>query len=77
LNGRGSEQENAFSQELAKQLGKPATGASDAHRLEDLGTFATEFFRPIGTTDDLIEELKAGRFRPIVLDRRPATQPLV
>jgi predicted metal-dependent phosphoesterase TrpH len=77
LNGRGSQQENVFSQELAKQLGKPATGASDAHRLEDLGTFATEFVRPIGTTDDLIEELKAGRFRPVVLDRRPAAQPAV
>ena len=77
LNGRGSPQENAFSQHLAKHLGKPATGASDAHRLEDLGTFATEFFRPIRTTEDLVDELTAGRFRPLVLDRRPTKQPAV
>ena len=67
LNGRGSPQENAFSQELARLFRRPGTGASDAHRLEDIGTFATEFFTRIETLDDLIRELKAGRFRPVVL----------
>lgn len=70
LNSRGSEEENAFSHEMAKWFDLPGTGASDAHRLEDLGTFATEFERPITGLDDLIEELKSGRFSPIVLDRR-------
>ena len=69
LNGRGSEQENAFSDEVAKRFDMKGTGASDAHHLEDLGTFATEFQRPVHDLDDFISELKAGRFNPIVLDR--------
>ena len=67
LNGRGSEQENAFSHEIAKRFRMKGTGASDAHRLEDLGTFATEFQRPVRCLGDLIGELRAGRFRPVVL----------
>ena len=58
FNGRGLEEENAFS----------GTGASDAHKLEDLGTYATEFERRITCLEDLITELRAGRFRPAVLD---------
>ena len=74
MNGRGLEEENAFSRDLAKWFDLPGTGASDAHRLEDIGTFATEFERRITCLDDLITELRAGRFRPAVLDvaRNPA-----
>ena len=68
LNGRGSEQENAFSHEIAKRFEMRGTGASDAHRLEDLGTFGTEFQRPVRCLEDLIRELRAGRFRPMVLN---------
>lgn len=68
-NGRGSEQENAFSHRIADRLGMPGTGASDAHRPEDLGTFATEFERTVRSLEDLISELRAGRFRSVVLDR--------
>ena len=70
FNGRGSEQENAFSHEIAKQFGLGGTGASDAHKLDDIGTFATEFERPIRNLDDFITELKSGRFSPVVLDKR-------
>ena len=73
-NGRGSVRENGFSGELAALFRNPGTGASDAHRLEDLGTFATEFFRRVDTVDDLIHELKAGRFRPVALNARTATR---
>ena len=73
-NGRGLEEENAFSHDLAKWFDLPGTGASDAHKLEDIGTYATEFERRITCLDDLITELRAGRFRPAVLDaaRSPA-----
>ena len=67
LNGRGSEEENAFSQALGRRLGTPGTGASDAHREEDVGTYATEFFRQVRCLGDLVEELRAGRFRPVTL----------
>lgn len=69
LNGRGSERENEFSHRIADRLGMQGTGASDAHRLGDLGTFATEFERPVRTLEDFISELRAGRFRSVVLDR--------
>ena len=69
MNSRGLEEGNAFSRDLAKWFDLPGTGASDAHKLDDLGTFATEFDRRITGLDDLITELRAGRFRPIVLDR--------
>ncbi len=67
-NGRGLDEENAFSHDLAKWFDLPGTGASDAHKLEDIGTFATEFERRITCLDDFITELQAGRFSPVVLD---------
>ena len=70
FNGRGSKEENAFSAEVAKHFDMGGTGASDAHKIEDIGTFATEFEGKIRNLDDFIAELKAGRFRPRVLHRR-------
>ena len=70
FNGRGSKEENAFSAEVAKRLDMGGTGASDAHKIEDIGTFATEFEADIRDLDDFIGELKAGRFRPRVLRKR-------
>ena len=66
-NGRGSHRQNAFSQDVADRMGMGGTGASDAHKLDDLGTYATEFARPVRSLDDLIAELLAGRFRPVTL----------
>ena len=68
MNGRGLPEENAFSGDMARRFGLPGTGASDAHRLEDLGSFATEFERRVTSLDDLIAELRAGRFRAVALD---------
>ncbi|MBI4233610.1 MAG: PHP domain-containing protein [Chloroflexi bacterium] len=67
MNGRGSARENAFAHEIGKRFGLKGTGASDAHRWEDIGTFATEFEAPIGSLSDLIREIKGGRFRPVAL----------
>ena len=74
LNGRGTAKQNAFSQEVADRFDMNGTGASDAHRLEDVGTFATEFHKPVRSTEDLVRELAAGRFRPVVLDRGAVVQ---
>jgi len=65
LNGRSSQRENDFSQEISCRLGLPAVAGSDAHQRDDLGRCATEFERPIADLSDLIAELKAGRFRPL------------
>lgn len=67
INGRGTDMDNRFSRDLAELLGTKMTGGSDAHRPEQLGTAATRFQRPIGGLDDLIRELRAGRFRPVDL----------
>ena len=75
MNGRGLPEENAFSGDMARRFGLPGTGASDAHRLEDLGSFATEFERRISSLDDLIAELRAGRFRAVALDGMVAPHP--
>ena len=65
LNGRSSQRENDFSQELCRRLGLPAVAGSDAHQRDDLGRCATEFQRPVADLSDLIAELKAGRFRSL------------
>ena len=62
INGRGTDVQNSFSQDLCQMLGIPMTGGSDAHRAEQMGTAATRFGRDISGLDDLIEELTSGRF---------------
>ena len=69
-NGRGSDRENAFSAEVAARLSLPTVAASDAHERKDIGRCATEFERKITGLEDLITELKAGRFGAVML--RPA-----
>ncbi len=65
VNGRGTPDENCFSQDLGEQLGIMMTGGSDAHKLEQLGTAATQFQRPITGLGDLIQELREGRFEAV------------
>jgi predicted metal-dependent phosphoesterase TrpH len=66
-NGRGSDRENAFSQELCERLGLPRVAASDSHEPKDIGVCATEFSRSVSSVEDLIAELKAGRFEPAMM----------
>ena len=67
LNARGSEEENAFSSIVRDRVKLPATGASDAHQLSDIGTFATEFDNPVSNVKDLIIELQRGHVSPATL----------
>lgn len=72
INGRGTQRENEFSQRLCERMVMRGTAGSDAHARVDIGQCATEFERPIERVEDLIEELKAGRFRPVDLTAVPA-----
>ena len=72
LNGRGSAEENQFSQDLGTRLHLNMTAGSDAHKVEQIGTVATEFQRPISCLEDLIMELRAGCYSPVDL-RQKAT----
>jgi|SRR5581483_11339396 predicted metal-dependent phosphoesterase TrpH len=67
INGRGSVKENTFSARLCDYMAMPGTAGSDAHAVSDIGKCATEFQRRIESIEDLIEELRAGRFRPVSL----------
>lgn len=63
-NGASSERENYFALQVARRLGRRGTAGSDAHSIQGLGCFTTVFEREIRTEQDLIRELKAGRYYP-------------
>jgi predicted metal-dependent phosphoesterase TrpH len=75
VNGRGTAKENRFSRELAARLGAPITGGSDAHRTEQLGRAATRFQRPIASLEDLVTELRAGRYEAVDLGNHATAAP--
>ena len=72
LNGRGLSIQNQFSPDLGGMLSVSMTAGSDAHKVEQIGTVATEFERPVSCLEDLIKELWAGRFHPVDLRNKTA-----
>lgn len=56
--------EQRLAEKLARDLGRAMTTSSDAHRLEDVGRYATEFLDPIQGIADLHNSLRHGTFRP-------------
>ena len=48
---------------LAEQLGVPMTASSDAHRIEDVGKYATEITAPVSNMTTFVEAIKQGQFR--------------
>ena len=67
LNGRGKERQNSFSLELGRRFGWQGIGGSDAHELKDIPSYATCFERKVRNLEELIQELKAGRYKPVDL----------
>lgn len=59
------EADRARARALASRLGLPMVAASDAHRLEDVGRYATRFARAPRGDGDLAEEIRAGRVEPV------------
>ena len=68
LNGRGQPLENRFSIDLANRLGLKVCGGSDAHKLEQIGVAATEFYNKIDCLSDLITEIKLGKFEAVLMN---------
>lgn len=65
-NGCNTPRENYFAHEVARELGLPTTGGSDAHSESGIGYYATGFERELRSEAELLEELHAGRFQAIV-----------
>jgi hypothetical protein len=62
LNGANTLRENLFALRVAKALGKPVTGGSDAHSTQGIGIYCTMLEKDCATQEELIDELLAGRF---------------
>ena len=65
-NGCNTPRENYFAYEVARILGKPTTGGSDAHSESGIGYYATGFEHKIETPEALLNELHAGRFEAVL-----------
>lgn len=55
--------EQRLAVKLSADLSLPSTASSDAHRVQDIGKFATEFTGAIQSMNDLVVALKNGDFR--------------
>ena len=53
------------------ELRRSEVAAWNVHERKDIGRCATEFERKVTDLDDLITELRAGRFKPAVLRPTP------
>jgi len=71
VNGFATQIDVDFCREVSCQLGFRTTGGSDAHNPEQIGCCVTIFENEIGSEEDLVRELKKGKFR--AEDRRPET----
>ena len=64
-NGATGDRENAMAVAVREVVGLRGIGGSDAHSEHGLGCCVTEFERSIRNERELIEELRAGRFRAV------------
>jgi predicted metal-dependent phosphoesterase TrpH len=64
-NGATGERENGLAMAVGDYVGLRGIGGSDAHSDLGLGCCVTEFARRVRTEAELIEELRAGRFRAV------------
>jgi histidinol phosphatase-like PHP family hydrolase len=64
-NGKLSEEENDMAAQVASRLGLPGTAGSDAHRVDEVGKWTTDFEREIENEQQLVAELRSGRFTAV------------
>lgn len=62
LNGANTLRENLFALRVAKALGKPGTGGSDAHSTQGIGVFCAVLDNDCATQDEVLAELHGARF---------------
>ncbi len=64
FNGQVNGDELRQAEDLARILGLPVCGGSDAHAAWQVGVTATEFARPVTSEAQLAQEIREGRIRP-------------
>ncbi|MCZ2109674.1 MAG: PHP domain-containing protein [Dehalococcoidia bacterium] len=64
LNGCNTPRENYFALQVAKVLGKPGTGGSDAHSTQGIGYFTAVFEENLEGPEHMVEQMHKGRFYP-------------
>ncbi len=63
LNGGCIDRENALALEVTRHLGKSQTAGSDAHMPLEVGRYATVFEKELESEEEMLAELRAGRFQ--------------
>ena len=61
-NGKLSDDESDMAAKAADRLDLPGTGGSDAHRMDEVGKWITDFEQEIHNEQELVENLRTGRF---------------
>jgi hypothetical protein len=64
LNGCNTPRENYFALQVAKILGKPGTGGSDAHSTQGVGYFTAVFDEHLESPQHMVEQMHLSRFHP-------------
>ena len=64
VNAACSEQENLYALAVAQHLGHKGVGGSDSHSAQSIGAAVTVLERSVSTVQELVGELKAGRYYP-------------
>ena len=72
LNGSDRPGERERAEELIAKRGYLGAGGSDAHLVSAIGACMTRFDSPIATEQDLVRELRAGRFHAVRLEETRA-----
>ena len=62
LNGANTVRENLFALRVAKALGKPGTGGSDAHSTQGIGIYTIVLERDAASQEEFLQELHAERY---------------
>ncbi len=74
-NGGSTKDEFDFTRRASERLGVNGTGGSDAHSPYGVGSCFTQFENEIYTEEDLVREIKKGRFKAV--DRRDQMPQLI
>lgn len=64
VNGRNTDAEDEEAEAVAKRHGAVRVAGSDAHSLDELARFPTDFSVDIRSRDDLVRALRSGACRP-------------